>query len=395
MRTCLCRVVVVHLVAMALASCGLRGGDASSSGASDGSAPDASLTALAAGGNDLTIPTSAPPISDDEKSLLARQAALDLESFLNASPQGEALAGAGLAGIQTHEGRATPGDAQDAPPAPAVSATSEVLDEAALAWASEPAPRAAEIPATPTPGFAENDPVAGMARRMAALLIQSGQEAAGNRIPIPVALAAIESLQPGVLADLELPENSLHDKLTPEERATLLAARDQILSRPGDANEALLKSLSRISRPVPMRIARGLLCRRVQGFGRYELSGDSFIAGRPLRVIVYTELEGFGTRPAVEGDPAQQNVPLSEQITVDLTQSLTLYQEPSGLQAWHKPAAKVLETTRAVRRDFYLIHTIDLPATLSIGKYILKATVTDKVSGASDEVNIPISVVAK
>ncbi|GJQ28735.1 MAG: hypothetical protein HBSAPP03_06190 [Phycisphaerae bacterium] len=372
------RSVSICVLAVALAGC--SGGPPPATRTTP-DAPNTGLDALAGGATpDLGLKSGSgsmtPPNADT--SILAAQAALDLEAYFAAREKSQP------------ETRAAAPSVAEASPA--------VLDAAAKAW-DTPTPVPTPVSASPTvtpsttaPGFVDADPVAAMARRMAALLL----EPEAGRIPDAVALAAVESLRPGVLADLELPGNALHGRLEPGERAALLAARDRVLAHPSAANEALVKSLSKIAPAASVRIARGVLCTRVLGFGRYEpFETDRFVAGRALRVIVYTELEHFASRAAVAGDPAQPGVPLGEQYTVDLTQSLSLYHDPSGLLAWHKPAQKVVETTRGRRRDFYLIHTVELPASLTIGKYMLKATVTDKTTGASDEVNIPINIVAR
>lgn len=369
-------------VVLALALVGCSGGG-SPTGKGQTDAPSTGLNSLA-GGASLNLGLRAGhaperPLNENQKSLLAQQAATDLEAFFaardRASPPPPSAA-------LTEVGNPTVADANAA-----------VLAAAAKAW-DEPAPPAptAATPETRPASFADGDHATGLAKRMASLLT----EPESRRIPDAVALAAVESLSPGALADLESPTSSLYAVLSPMERATLIAARDRVLANPSAANETLVKSLSRITPATPLRISRGLLCTRVQGFGRYDpFESDRFLAGRAIRVIVYTELENFASRPATQADPVQQSVPLSDQYTVDLTQSLSLYHDPSGLLAWHRPAQKVIETTRGKRRDFYLIHTVELPASLTIGTYVLKVTVVDKTTGASDEVNIPIKVVAK
>ncbi len=238
------------------------------------------------------------------------------------------------------------------------------------------------------------DPLLDLAQRMAKLLRESGQDGK-PRIPDAVALGPIEALEPGVLYDLESPDNPLGARLSPEDRETLIKARNNILDNPGTASTALVQALSRLAPPSPFKISRAVLCSRVMGFGSFDaFPTTTFIAGRPIRAIVYVEVDGFAARPAREGDPVQQNVPLEEQVSVDLAQSLTLYQDPSGLLSWHRPARPVIETSRNKRRDFYIIQQIELPPTLSIGRYNLKVLVKDRTTGAESEAIIPIRVVA-
>jgi hypothetical protein len=142
-------------------------------------------------------------------------------------------------------------------------------------------------------------------------------------------------------------------------------------------------------------ILRTALCTRVEGFGRFDpYSTSTFVQGRTLRAIVYVELDGFATRPARDSDPVMSNVAIGDQVSVDLTQSLSLYHDADDLLAWHRPARGVIETSRNKRRDFYLIQQIDLPPTLTVGRYNLKVTVTDRTTQAQAEAIIPIEIVA-
>ncbi len=144
-----------------------------------------------------------------------------------------------------------------------------------------------------------------------------------------------------------------------------------------------------------LRVARAVLCTKVMGFGKYNpYSSTTFSAGRAVPAIIYVEIENFASRPARDGDPAIADAALSELSSVELSQSLTLYQDPSGLQAWHHPSQSVVETSRGQRRDFYLIQQVELPRTLSIGRYNLKVTVKDKTSGQESEAMIPVTIVA-
>jgi hypothetical protein len=364
-----------------------------------------------------TLDPSKGPLSDDEKAQLVRQAVADLEAYHSRNPAADVPSLAALTGatdVGAILGGPAPGAPMNEPPPAAapVEPSAEVLSQAQDAWNQVPTPAGTGAPpAAPAanPVFVQpspDDPLLDLASRMARLLREpvpagggalavSLGGAGGERIADAVALAAIESLRPGVLADLESDSNLLGPRLAEPDRRALIDARDRLLKNPDQASQALVRSLSHIAPAARLRIARAELCRRVEGFGRYEpLGTDTFVAGRPIRMIVYTELDGFAARPARQGDPIQPGAPLAEQVSVELAQTLTLYHDPSGLQAWHLPAQKVVETARAKRRDFYLIHQIELPATLTVGKYSLKVSVTDKTSGVTDEINLPVNVVA-
>jgi hypothetical protein len=111
-------------------------------------------------------------------------------------------------------------------------------------------------------------------------------------------------------------------------------------------------------------------------------------------MALYSELDGFNTRPARESDRLQTSVPMQDQVSVDLAQEISLYHDADGLLAWYRPAQGVVETSRSKRRDFYLIQIIDLPSTLSIGRFNLKITVTDRTTGTQAQTILPIEIVA-
>ncbi len=216
----------------------------------------------------------------------------------------------------------------------------------------------------------------------------------GPRIPDAVALAPIEAMQPGVLAELESPKSVLGAKLSPEDRQALTDARDRILAHPGAASESLMRTLAKLAPPAALKIARVELCTKVQGFGRYEpLNTDTFLVNQPIRAIVYVELEGFMTRPARSTDPIDQTLSVSDQVSVELSQSMTLFHDPSGLQAKYIPWQSIVDTGRNKRRDFYVIQQIELPP-LTIGRYNLKVAIKDATSGSEVEASLPINVVA-
>ncbi len=398
------------LPAMVVAAATLTGCESGNGGAGN-SAPNTGLSNLGgtAPASDLRLLSTIDPnqpLTDSVKQELAAQAALDLQSVLdgldpsappsrpNASqtpaeraptrsqPSTKLAPSAGLGALEPSnttsalaDAPALPETPREAPlPAPAPKA----LEAADSAWSS----------AAPT----QTDPLLELATNMAGLLKNPSPDGS-PRVADAVALAAIEAMHPGSVAELESASSGLGQRLAPDDRAALLAARQRILSKPDQANAQLVAALSKLTPSPGVKISRSALCTRVQGFGRYDaVANSTFVAGKPIRLIVYTELDQFASRPAREGDPAQANVPLGEQKSVELSQTLTLYHDGSGLQAWHRPAQRVVETTQRSRRDFYLIHQIELPATLTVGRYSLKVVVTDQTTGAVDEVNLPITI---
>ncbi len=138
----------------------------------------------------------------------------------------------------------------------------------------------------------------------------------------------------------------------------------------------------------PVSIAHAELCRSVAGYGVYEPmkegeDADRFLAGQVNRAILYIEVEDF--------------VPLKlegEQREVRLSQELILYKEHDGLAVWQDGPTEVVDVSRNHRRDFFLVHMIELPARLGPGRYRLKARVTDPHGDTVDETTLRLLMVA-
>lgn len=191
--------------------------------------------------------------------------------------------------------------------------------------------------------------------------------------------------------------------LTSQERTTLSAIRtlgralsqDGKVTDPARAVQLVDGVLSTLREAAAVRIARSALCTRVEGFGQYEPFSDyTFLAGRTTKMIVYTEIENFSHRPARSDDPGMDTLTGADLVAVELSQELRLWHDADGSMQWRKPEQPIIEVGRNKRRDFFLVQQIELPPTLSVGKYNLKITIRDKVSGGVDERSIPIRIVA-
>ncbi len=245
------------------------------------------------------------------------------------------------------------------------------------------------VPAPSTP----EDQLIELAGRMAALL-RSDTTAKTARISDAAALAPIESMRPGALAELDSLRSTLGQALSAGDRRTLLEARDRLAAQPADSNPLASRVLA--GQQPALKITRAVLCAKVSGFGNYiPLASSTFVAGQPIHAVVYAEIENFATRPAVVTDRLVPNVAADQQVSVDLSQALTLYQDPGGLMAWHMPLTPTTDTCLARRRDFYVVCRVELPRTLTIGRYNLKVMIKDRTSNAEAEALMPIVVVAQ
>lgn len=206
-----------------------------------------------------------------------------------------------------------------------------------------------------------------------------------------LALAGLETLRPQALEELKA-EGLLSDA----EIASLDAARqmfDALRAEGGIADPARISDvLERIRQDLiaraGLRIARAELCTRVLGYGRYEtFESNRFIAGQPIQVIIYTEMDGYTHRETTgpDGEPRYE---------VELSQRLELYHIADDLNTWNRAAESDKTVSRNRVRDYYLINQVTLPRNLTIGKYHLKVVMRDLVGGSMAEAIIPIEIVA-
>lgn len=381
------------LAILAVAGCGPRatkpGGDAQK-------APDASLSALLRSNQPATIDAAPMPkreLSSDDQAVWNRPAAVNLEQALAAAENAPPRPPEPVKAIEVPESpnfglAAVAGDA-------GVTAGS-ADDQASNAQAAQ---KSETKPTPPEPEAKPVSPIVDLARKMAALLRQK-DDAGKPLISDTAALTPLAALasKSNALATIEQatdPKHPLHD-LSEADRKVIAEARARVLANPRLATEDLINALRANQQAGPsVTITKAALCTRVEGFGRFEaFPSSTFVAGQPIRAIVYTQLADFAARPARDNDPVQRTIPIGEQVSVDLAQELSLFTDADGLLAWHDPGRGVVETNRTKRTDFYLVQMIELPATLSIGRYNLKVTVTDRTTGAQAERVLPIEVVA-
>lgn len=146
----------------------------------------------------------------------------------------------------------------------------------------------------------------------------------------------------------------------------------------------LQKALDDMRSHEPISIRMTDLCSRVDGYGVYTpFQSHTFLAGRANAVIVYVELDNF--RSVEVGD---------NQHEVKLQQAIEMYNDADGLRVWGSSPVQVLDRSRNRRRDFFVVQLIELPARLSVGKYLMKVRITDQHGGSVAETSIPLEFVA-
>ena len=273
-------------------------------------------------------------------------------------------------------------------PEPPVPERTDAGPEARDEVVTDEDPPAAK-PAEPAPPneLALADRLAWLLRERAALSDDPSQAV--------ITLALLESIQPGLLDDLDRGEG-LGQMLAPSEVESIQALRRIALGATGDPGalaDVLDREAQALAASSGVRISDAALCSRVTGFGRYvTLASDSFVRGRPPRMILYTEIDRFAHRAHDTADGGMSG----DRWSVELTQELSLFVDGVDHDAtWKQPAQRVVETSRRRIRDLFLVQELVLPANLSLGSYSLRVRITDVTNGSSDERVIPLRIVAQ
>ena len=160
-------------------------------------------------------------------------------------------------------------------------------------------------------------------------------------------------------------------------RAGLRADPDASVTR---QEQPLADMLERLRSTADLTIGPLALCRRVEGFGRYDpVSPARFPMGRPTQVIVYYQLDGVQPQRSTDG-----------RWEAHLTQQASLYNE-AGSKVWGLAPRPVTDVCRDRRRDFYAFEMVTLPAWLPSGAYRLKMSVTtDRATNKQAEGDVPL-----
>jgi hypothetical protein len=123
------------------------------------------------------------------------------------------------------------------------------------------------------------------------------------------------------------------------------------------------------------------LCKRVVGFGEYDaINPPRFPAGRESKVIVYCEVENFESKKVA-----------ADCWETRLTQKVTIYTD-TGQYVWSDKARPIVDQSHRQRHDFYAYELLQLPADLTIGRYLLRVTITDENSGSVRDETVPIAI---
>ena len=228
------------------------------------------------------------------------------------------------------------------------------------------------------------------------------ERARGESSPVPGELrGALLRLaaggDPGVAGDgveLSEPERRVLDALGGALAELIAEAERTGTIDPAAALGALDIARRSVAAAGGMRLVDAAVCVRVRGLGDYDaIEPATFLRGRAIPIVVYAEARGFASEPAAEparGDGASAG----ERWRSRLDLSLALYSEADGAEVWRDPGGGAVMTGRRPRSRAHLTAVVTLPARLSVGAYRLKVAVRDRLTGASDERLLPLTLVA-
>ena len=197
----------------------------------------------------------------------------------------------------------------------------------------------------------------------------------GQPVPQPSSLSGLRS------EDREL-LSAVMDGLTNFRAAVRSDDNLQLSSK----TRPLLDMADRLRTQSELNLPTVALCSEVDSFGVYKpIDSSRFIAGRSNEVIVYCEVQNF-----------QSRLTSDSQWQTQLTEEMVLYTD-SGLPIW--PAKSnpqpVTDLCRQLRHDFFIAKRVTLPQNLTIGRYVLKMTVTDLTANRVAETTTPVEIVAE
>ncbi|MEM1012811.1 MAG: hypothetical protein AAGI46_11400 [Planctomycetota bacterium] len=150
-----------------------------------------------------------------------------------------------------------------------------------------------------------------------------------------------------------------------------------------DQVRPILEAAEALRREVGLTLPTAELCSSVRIFGDYTPVGPEFTAGRPHRVVLYVEADGFQSEQQADG-----------RWLTRLSLSAVLYDE-QGRPVMSLPPKPARDVSRRVRRDFFLSGLMTLPAHAAPGRHRLKVTVRDELAGRVAQQSVPVVFVSR
>ena len=197
------------------------------------------------------------------------------------------------------------------------------------------------------------------------------------------------------LLDEQVPQLSTLASLPTEDREMLTAVLDGLSlfrnTLRSDNNMLLSKKIrpllemsERLRAQADLTIPTVALCHSVDGFGKYDpIEPARFTQGVDHRTVIYCEIANFSS--VLNADHLYET---------RLKQDMTLYTE-GGFAVWSDKTEQISDTARVRRQDFFVNKRLVIPASLTIGRYLLKVTIVDQQANRVAEASVPIVITAK
>jgi hypothetical protein len=197
-----------------------------------------------------------------------------------------------------------------------------------------------------------------------------------------------------LVRDEPTPDLSVVSQLSSEDRDLLLALMDGLTNfraaARGDGNlmlnrkiQPLLEMAERLHAQGQLAIPTVAFCTQVESFGVYRpMVSSRFLAGRENDLIVYNEAANF---TSVQGNDTIWRTRLRQEMVLYTDTGLVVWPEKSN-------AATFLDQSRNRRHDFFISRLVRLPASLAVGKYVLKIILTDEESNRVAEASARLEI---
>lgn len=165
--------------------------------------------------------------------------------------------------------------------------------------------------------------------------------------------------------------------------AGIEAFHSHLATDPAKGIAALVDLADHLRPAAPLQIPTMAICTRVDGFGVYDtLTPQQLSDLRESGFVLYCELQGFASRQQ------EQN------WETRLAQQISLI-DAGGQTVWRDQPNTIVDLCRRQRRDFYIARIIHLPEDLPEGKYTLRMTLEDQLTGRKTQADLPLQIFAK
>ena len=172
---------------------------------------------------------------------------------------------------------------------------------------------------------------------------------------------------------------SRRGRRTESRRTVLRALALMSAGEPGEAAGLLREAAAAIESKGALAVRTLSFAGRVMSFGVWD-EAPALFAPRQ-RAMIYCEILGFA---CVKRGPKEYSVGLRMKLAVEREDGSTVVETLRDDPVDHKTKSRI--------HDLHLCTQFDLPPDLGPGSYVLRATVTDRATGAASSVGVPFEV---